>query len=59
MIKSAKPLKSHIQSFGTLGQHLKIPPLSAQKTRIAGGSGQCVTDFESSNEYEDFQDVTF
>ena len=32
-----KPLRSHIWSFGILGQLFKIPPLSAQKLHSAGG----------------------
>ena len=34
-----QPLRSHIQSFGTLGQLLKIPTLSAQICHSAGGRG--------------------
>ena len=34
-----QPLRSHILSFGTLGQLLKIPPFSAQKSHSAGGGG--------------------
>ena len=34
-----QPLRSHIRSFGTLGQLFKIPPLSAQICHSAGGRG--------------------
>ena len=34
-----QPLRSHILSFGTLGQIFKIPPFSAQKSHSAGGRG--------------------
>ena len=34
-----QPLRSHIRSFGTLGQLFKIPPFSAQKSHSAGGRG--------------------
>ena len=34
-----QPLRSQIQSFGTLGQHFKIPPYSAQKLNSARGRG--------------------
>jgi hypothetical protein len=35
-----KPLRRHIQSFGTLGQLFKRPPLSAQIYHSAGGWGR-------------------
>ena len=42
-----QPFRSHILSFGTLRQLLKIPPFSAQKSYSAGGRGWnpniCVT----------------
>ena len=34
-----QPLRSHIRSFGTIGQLFKIPPFSAQKSHSAGGRG--------------------
>ena len=34
-----QPLRSHIQSFRTIGQLLKLTPLSAQKCHSAGGKG--------------------
>ena len=34
-----QPLRSHILSFGTLGQLFKIPPFSAHKSHSAGGRG--------------------
>jgi hypothetical protein len=34
-----QPLRSHILSFGTIGQLFKIPPFSAQKSHSAGGRG--------------------
>ena len=34
-----QPIRSHILSFGTLGQLFKIPPFSAQKSHSAGGRG--------------------
>jgi hypothetical protein len=34
-----KPIRRHMQSFGTLSHLLKIPPLSAQKAHSAGGRG--------------------
>ena len=34
-----QPLRSHIRSFGTIGQLFKIPPFSAQKSHSAGGMG--------------------
>ena len=35
-----QPLRSHFRSFGTLGQLLKIPPLSGHKCNSAGGRGE-------------------
>ena len=32
-----QPLRSHIRSFGTLGQLLKIPPLSTPCIVVQGG----------------------
>jgi hypothetical protein len=34
-----QPLRSHIRSFGTIGQLFKIAPFSAQKSHSAGGRG--------------------
>ena len=43
--KVTKPLRSHIQSFGTLGQLFKLPLLSAQICHSAGGKGGSPTLF--------------
>ena len=51
-----QPLRSHIRSFGTQGQLLKLSPLSAQKCYTVGvwGQGLAILRFESRDRDWDF-----